>query len=440
VRLAVIVACAAHFLIGADGLSVAIALPAIRDDLGADAIEAQWVLTAFGLTFGGGLLLGGRLGDLYGRRRMLRWGMGLFGAGALAAAAAPGLGVLVAARAVQGLGAAAAMPAALALIGSLVPEGPERTRALATMGAMASVGVMSGLVAGGLLIELLGWRSVFAVMAVPALVTAVGAPLAVAETRAQERLRPDVPGAVLVTAAAVAVLFGVTRVEHHGVMSAAVLLPVLAGAALLAAFVAWERRAPAPLVRFEVLALPSLRTATVAVGANAVAFTAIVYVGTLYFQDALGYTALEAALAVLPLDVVAFVVAVAGAGLIVRRSPRALLALGFAASALALLWLARAPVPATYALDVLGPLLVLGASLAVCFVVTTQLAVAEAAPDDKGLASGIFETANHLLGGAVGGAVEAAVLAATSYGTAFLVAAGLAAAGALSTRRPLARR
>jgi MFS family permease len=382
-RLAVVTACAAHFLIGADGLAVAIALPTLRDDLAVDAIDAQWTLTAFGLTFGGGLLLGGRLGDLYGRRLMRRLGMAVFGAGALAAAVAPGLGVLIAARAVQGFGAAAAIPAALALIGSHVPEGPERTRGLAIMGAMASVGTMTGLLAGGLLIGLLGWRSVFAAMVVPALATAVGAPLAVAEARARERLRPDVPGAVLVTAGAVAGLFGITRLEHHGVASAATLLPVLAGLALLAGFVAWERRARAPLVPFEVLRLPSLRTATYAVGINAVAFTAIVYVGTLYFQDALGYSPFEAALAVLPLDLVAFAVAIFGAGLIARGSPRTLLAAGFAASALALLWLARAPVPASYTVDALGPMLVLGGSLAVCFVVTTQQAVAEAAPDDK---------------------------------------------------------
>jgi MFS family permease len=434
-RLAVVLACAAQFLIGADGLAVAIALPALRDDLGADAIDAQWVLTAFGLTFGGGLLLGGRLGDLYGRRRMLSSGIAVFGAGSLAAAAAPGLALLVAARGVQGLGAAAAVPASLALIGSLVPEGPARTRALGVMGAMASVGIISGLIAGGVLIELLGWRSVFAATVAPALAAAVAAPLAMPEARASERLPPDVPGAVLVTAGAVAVLFGVTRVERHGVASAEALLPILAGAALLAGFVAWERRAPAPLVRFEVLALPSLRTATFGVASNAVAFTAIVYVGTLYFQDALGYAPLEAAAAVMPLDVVALVVAVAAAGPIARRSPRALLAAGFAASALALTWLARAPVPADYAVDVLGPLLVLGASLAVCYVVLTHEAVTEASPDDKGLASGMFETANHLFGGAVGVALYATVLAATTYGTAFAVAAALAASGILATRR-----
>lgn len=248
------------------------------------------------------------------------------------------------------------------------------------------------------------------------------------------------PGAVLVTAAAVAVVFGVTRVEHHGVVSAAALLPIAAGAALLAAFVAWERRAPVPLVRLEVLALPSLRTATFAVGINSVAFTAIVYVGTLYLQDGLDFSPLEAALAILPIDAVAFAVALGAASLIARQAPRPLLAGSFAASALALLWLARAPVPAHYAADVLAPLAVLGASLAVCFVVSTQLAVSEAAPDDKGLASGVFETANHLFGGAAGVALYATVLAATSYGTAFLVAARLAATGLLATRRRPARR
>src|SRR5919108_351366 len=145
--LGIVVACAAQFLIGADGLAVAIALPRLRDDLGAAAIDAQWVLTAFGLTFGGGLLL-------------------------------------VAARAVQGLGAAAAVPAALALIGSLVPEGRARTRALSVMGAMASVGIISGLVIGGLLIEALGWRWMLGVMAAPALAAAVAAPVVLPDARA----------------------------------------------------------------------------------------------------------------------------------------------------------------------------------------------------------------------------------------------------------------
>jgi MFS family permease len=433
VRLGIVVACAAQFLIGVDGLAVAIALPALRDDLGADPLDAQWVLTAFGLAFGGTLLLGGRLGDLYGRRLLLVAGMGAFAAGSLIAAVAPSLAVLIGARALQGLGAAAAIPASLALIGSLVPEGSARTRALSILAGMASAGVLSGLVLGGLLIELLGWRSVFGAMVVPALLAAAIAPAALPEARAERPVPPDVPGALLATAGAVALLFGLTRVERHGIAAAAA--PVVAGAALLTAFVAWERRTPAPLVRFEVLRLPSLQAASLGAAVNASSFTAIVYVGTLYFQDALAYSPLEAGLAVLPLDLVALVVSLTASGLIARRSPRALLAGSFAVTALALLWLARAPVPADYVRDVLGPLAILGASLCVAFVVLTHEAVAEARPDDKGLASGIFETANHLFGGAVGVAIYATVLAATSYGTAFAVAAGLALSGLLLTRR-----
>jgi MFS family permease len=433
VRLGIVIACAAQFLIGVDGLAVAIALPALRDDLGVEAIDAQWVLTAFGLTFGGTLLLAGRLGDLYGRRLVLIAGLAAFAAGSLAAALAPTLAVLIAARALQGLGAAGAIPASLALIGSLVPEGPARTRALAILAGMASVGIISGLLLGGALIELAGWRWVFGAMVVPALVAAFAAPLALPEARAERPLEPDVPGAVLATTGALAILFGLTRVERHGVAAAAV--PMIAGAALVAAFVAWERRAPAPLVRFEVLRLPSLQAASLGAAANAASFTAIVFVGTLYFQDALGYGPLEAGLAVMPLDLTALVVSLTASGFIARRSPRALLAASFAVTALALLWLARAPVPADYVRDVLGPMAVLGASLCVAFVVLTHEAVAEAQPDDKGLASGVFETANHLFGGAVSVAIYATVLAATSYGTAFATAAGLAALGVVATRR-----
>src|SRR3954469_14553038 len=132
-----VVTCASQFLIGVDGLAVAIALPALRDDLGLATIEAQWVLTAYALCFGGGLLLGGRLGDLYGRRRMLACGLGLFAAGSLRGGRAPGLGVLVGARVAQGAGSPAAVPASLALIGSLFPPGPERIRALALLAGMA---------------------------------------------------------------------------------------------------------------------------------------------------------------------------------------------------------------------------------------------------------------------------------------------------------------
>jgi len=242
----------------------------------------------------------------------------------------------------------------------------------------------------------------------------------------------------LVTVALVAILFALTRVEHHGLMSAWVVAPLLGAIGLLAAFVTHERRAVSPLLRLGILRVRSLRAASLGAGVNSVAFTAIVYVGTLYLQLALGYGPLQAGLALLPLDAVALLVPLAGARAISRRAPRSLLFASFALTALALLWLSREPIPADYLRDVLGPLIVLGASLSVAFVVLTQEAVADVDPDERGLASGIFETANHLFGGAVGVALYATLLTATAtaghadaYRNAFLAGACLAIAGLL---------
>jgi MFS family permease len=429
-RLGVVVICAAHFLIGVDGLAVAIALPALQRDLGAAPVDGQWVLSAYGLAFGGTLLLGGRLGDLYGRRRALAAGLGAFAAGAVSAGLAPTLGVLVAARVVMGLAAAAAVPAALALIGSLFPSGPRRTRALSVLAAMASVGTMSGLLLGGVVTDVLGWRWVFLAVAPLSAAAAVAAARLLPEARADAPgLRLDVLGAVLVTAALVTLLFAVTHVQRAGPLS---LAAPAAGAALLAAFVAHERRARSPLVRGDVLTVRSLRAASLGGGANSVAFTAIVYVATLYLQLRLHYRPFAAGVALTPLNVVALAVPLAGAGWIGRRPSRPLLLGCFAAGALALSWLARAPAPADYAADVLGPLLVLGASLSIAFVVLTHEAVRDVDADDRGLASGIFETANHLGGGAVGVAVYAAMLTAAGYRGAFLAATALTLIGGLA--------
>jgi MFS family permease len=425
------IACAAHFLIGVDGLAVAIALPALQRDLGAAPIDGQWVLTAYGVAFGGCLLLGGRLGDLYGRRRALTWGLGLFAAGAVIAGLAPVLGVLIAGRVLQGLGAAASIPAALALIGSLFPPGPRRTRALSLLAAMASVGTMSGLVLGGAITGALGWRWVFLIIAPLALAAALAGRRVLPEARADgPALRLDVAGAALATGGLATILFALTRIEHGGVGHVPVLGPLLAGCALLGAFAARERRAGTPLLRPAVLRIRSLQAASLGGAANSVAFTAIVYVGTFYLQLALGFGPLQAGLALVPLDAVAFVVPLAAARMIAGRAPGTLLAGATVCTALSLLWLARAPVPADYVADVLGPLVVMGASLSVAFVVLTHQAVADVAPDDRGAASGIFETCNHLFGGAVGVAIYATVLtAAGEYRAAFLAAVALALLG-----------
>jgi predicted MFS family arabinose efflux permease len=197
-------------------------------------------------------------------------------------------------------------------------------------------------------------------------------------------------------------------------------------------------RAPAPLVRLGILRVRSLRSATAAIGVNAIAFTAIVYVGSLYFQDQLGYSASRAGPALMPIDLVAAVVSMLGARILAGRSPRRVMLACFVADVVALLWLARTPDDALYVIDIMPPLLVLGISLCLTFIVATQQAVADVRPDETGLASGIFESANHLFGGAIGVALYATLIAASGNAAAFLAAAalaGLAAAGALGAGR-----
>jgi EmrB/QacA subfamily drug resistance transporter len=443
------VICAAAFLISVDGLAVAIALPTVQADLGIDPIAGQWTLTAYGLCFGGLLLLGGRLGDLYGRRRLLMVGLLLFAAGSLSAGVAPGPLALFVARAVQGLGAAAAVPATLSLIGSLYPPGAARSRALGVMAAMASLGVISGALFGGVVTTAVGWRWVFLAAAPLAAAAAALAPVAVPEARAENLPggRPDVVGGLLVTTSMLLVLYGLSRVEHSGPLSVAALGPGGAGVGLLLAFVVWERRAAAPLVRLQILAVRSLRGAAMGIAANAAAFTSVVYVGTLYLQTALGYTPLQAGLALLPVDVVSALVGIGVGRALLSRSPRAVTAASLTLTCVGLLWLARAPVPARYVVELLPPLVLLGVSLTVAFVVLTHETVSEVGDDEKGLASGLFETANHLLGGAVAVALYATVATtvtnraavagssqslAAGHGAAFAAAAVLAALGTLS--------
>jgi MFS family permease len=329
--------CSAHFLIGADGLAVATALPSLQRDLNVAPIASQWMLSAYGLTFGSSLLLAGRLGDLYGHRRVLGYGMALFAAGSLLAGFSPALGWLIAARAMQGFGAAAAVPAALALIAGLYPVGPRRARAMSLLAAMATVGTMSGLILGGIITDPLGWRWVFLLLAIPAIIAVVAAPHVLGEARGPEKPRLDIAGAVLLGGGVMAALYGLTT---DGLVAFA------ASAVLLGAFVVWERRAPAPLVRFAILRTRSLRGASFGIGVNALAATAVVYVGSLYLQNALHYSAMKSALAIVPIDVLGFVVALTGAPL-ARRSPQPVLLTSFALTTASLLWLARAPVPAT---------------------------------------------------------------------------------------------
>ena len=407
--LALAALCAADFLVVLDGLVVAVALPSMQRALGIAPVALQWVVTAYVLTFGGFLLLGGRMGDLYGRRRVLLAGLGLFGTGALLGGLAWSAGALVTGRAVQGLGAALMTPTALALIVAAFPDRREQVRALGWWSAASSAGIPAGALLGGLLTAGLGWRSVLLVNAPAALLAAVAIRRAVGEEReggAGRRL--DAPGAVLVTAGLTSLVLALTQTEGlvRGASGApAVLLPMAAGFALLAAFVRVERRTPVPLVPLEVLRTRGLRTANLVGAALPVGLGAVLFLGTLPLQEVLAFTAGQTGWAYLAMAVPVVGASPLASWLVDRLGIRLVAVLGFVLQAAGLLLLARTSSDATFFAEVLPGFVLVGAGAPLAFVPTTT--VATGLLDGRtGLASGLFSTSQQ-----IGNAVALALLA-----------------------------
>jgi MFS family permease len=440
-RLALAVLSVANALVVLDGLVVAVALPAIQDDLGFGAADLQWVVNAYVLCFGGGLLLGGRTADLLGRRRTAVAGLLVFAAGSLLAGLAPTAALLVAGRALQGAGAAALDPALLALLVTTFPEGRERDRALGVWSAAGSLGIPAGALLGGLLTAALGWRWVLLAAVPVALVAAGLVRLVLAESRDQTTPRRfDLPGAVTATAGLALLIFAITQAEelaggpagHAGGPSGLaalprVVLPLTAAGALLAAFVAVERRSPAPLVRLSVLRRPGVLAADLAGATLPVGLGALLFLGTLHLQRVLGFTALETGLAylVLSLPVVA---ASPAASLLARRLGRRRVAAGgLLLQAAGLLLLLGARPDRGFLTGVAPGFLLVGAGAPIAWVPLTAAAT-DGAGDQSGLASGLFNTAQQ-----VGNAVALALLAtvAAARGNA-LVGGGPATPEALS--------
>ncbi|MFD8426016.1 MULTISPECIES: MFS transporter [Streptomyces] len=295
-RLVLFVLCAAQFMVALDFSVLNVALPVLGADLGMSTSALQWAVTAFALPSGGFLLLFGRMGDLYGRRRLFLAGLALFGAASLLATLAWDPASFLAGRALQGLGAAAIVPTGMSLLTTTFPEGPARDRALGISGTLLSLGFTVGMVAGGVLTDLLSWRSTMGLLALFALVVLPLAPRLLPESRTPERPRLDVPGAVTVTGGLLSVIYALTTAAEHGFGRADVLVTLAAGLLLLAAFVAVESRSAAPLV-----SLPMLRRRTVAWGnlGGLVTFSmmsTVVFVLTLYLQEVLHLSAFETGL------------------------------------------------------------------------------------------------------------------------------------------------
>ncbi|WP_369236907.1 MFS transporter [Streptomyces sp. R21] len=295
-KLVLFVLCAAQFMVALDFSVLNVALPVLGQDLGMSQSGLQWAVTAFALPSGGFLLLFGRIGDLYGRRRLFLTGLALFGTASLLATFAWDPASFLAGRALQGLAAAAIVPAGMSLLTTTFPEGPARDRALGVSGTLLSLGFTVGMVAGGVLTDVLSWRSTMGLLSVFALIVLPLAPGLLPESRTPDRPRLDFPGAVTVTGGLLSLIYALSTAADRGFGGADVIVTLVAGVLLLAAFVYVESRSRAPLV-----SLPMLRRRTVAWGnlGGLVTFSmmsTVVFVLTLYLQETLGLSAFETGL------------------------------------------------------------------------------------------------------------------------------------------------
>ncbi|MBW5254491.1 MFS transporter [Streptomyces sp. P01-B04] len=412
----VLAACTGQFLVVLDVSVVNVALPSMRADLGLSTAGLQWVLNAYSIAFAGFMLLGGRAADLYGRKRMFLVGLGLFTAASLAGGLAQEGWQLLAARAAQGLGAAVLAPATLTLLTAAVPEGPARTKAIGTWMAVGAGGGAAGGLIGGVLTDTLSWRWVLLINVPIGVLVLIGAALRLAEGRAGERSRIDFLGAVLVTAGLASVAYGIVQTEESGWTAAATLVPLLGGLALLALFVLVESRTAKPLMPLRVLAARAVASANVAMLVIGSATFSMWYFMTVYAQNVLGYSALEAGLALMPTSVAIVVGSKCAPRLMVRTGAKNLALIGTAMAAAGFGWQSTMTADGSYltAVCLPGVLMMAGTGLAATPLAT--LAISGAAPGEAGLVSGLVNT-SRTMGGALGLAVLSTVAAARTDGS-----------------------
>ena len=406
--LALTVLALAQFMVVLDVTIVNVALPAIQGALDFSASGLQWVVNAYTLAFGGLLLLGGRMSDLLGRRRMFMIGLTLFAVASLAGGFAPSAGLLIAVRTVQGVGAALLSPAALALLTVTFPAGRERNLALGIWGALAGIGGTLGVVAGGVLVDSLGWEWIFFVNVPVAAIALIATPIFVSESRSQTAHSFDIPGAVLGTAGLFALVGGVIRTDAAGWGSAQVLGLFAIALVLLAAFVFVESRTADPLVPLRLFRVRGLGVSAIALTLNGGVFLGMFFLSALYLQQVHHDSALQAGAQFVPMGLAAIVSAVVGANLVTRVGTRAAYLAGSVIGVAGLLLLSQAGAHANYATDILPGFIVFGLGLPLVGVSNQIAAVAEVPHHDAGAASGIITTAFQV-GGALGLALVSTV-------------------------------
>jgi EmrB/QacA subfamily drug resistance transporter len=395
-----------YFMILLDNSVIFTGLPSIREDLDLSATGLSWVQDAYTLVFGGLLLLGARAGDIVGRRRLFVTGLLVFGGASLLIGLAPSGGWVIAARGLQGIGAAIVAPTSLALITASF-EGEARSRAIGWYAATAGIGASLGLLVGGALTEWVSWRAAFLVNVPIAIAMVVGARAVLTETP-RVRGRFDVVGALCATLGMGALVFGIIESGETGWGSGRVLVSLLVGVVLLVALVVNESRAAQPIMP---LRLFRSRERSGAYAARLLYLGAMIgffFFTTQYLQDALGFSPLEAGLGFLPMSLVNFAVALAIPRLGARIRNGVLLAGGTAVTLAGMAWLSRAGLDDAYLTSVALPMVLIGAGQGLAFAPLTQAGIADVAPADAGAASGLVNTA-HQLGMALGLAVLSAV-------------------------------
>jgi EmrB/QacA subfamily drug resistance transporter len=401
--------CGVQFMVILDVAIVNVALPSIQTDLHFSQENLQWVISAYALVFGGFLLLGGRLADLLGRKRVFMVGLVVFSLGSLLCGLAWSEVSLIAFRALQGLGAAAITPSALSILSTTFREGRERNIALGAWGAVGGFGAAAGVLMGGILTDPLSWSWIFYVNVPVGVLGLVLAPILLSESRDAHGQSHDIPGAVLVTSGLVMLVLGITQGHAWGWSSTRTIGVFVASAALLLAFVAWESRQRDPLVPLSIFVrLPTLTAANVAGFVMGTVLFSVFLILTLYMQDVLGYSPLKTGIGYLAVAGTAIIWANVAAVVVNRLGVKPALIFGMSMLTIGLLSFTQVSATGSYWADLLPGFLILGIGIPFAFVPITIAALAGTRPQESGLASGLINTSQQI-GGAVGIAILSTV-------------------------------
>ncbi|HEV8153959.1 MAG TPA: MFS transporter [Gaiellales bacterium] len=409
--LALILLCAVQFMVVLDVAIVNVALPTIKNALGFSDANLQWVVSAYTLTFGGFLMLGSRIADLLGRKRLFIAGLVLFSAASLACGLSQSDTQLIVFRAIQGLGAAVISPAALAILTTTFAEGEERNKALAIWGAIAGTGGAVGVLLGGILTDQVGWEWIFFLNVPIGLIVILAGQRVLHESRVELGNRSlDIAGAILVTAGLTLLVYGLVTTDTYSWTSTRVLGALAGAAVLLAGFIAVELRAKAPILPFSIFRLRSLTGANIVGLLLGAAIFSMFFLLSLYMQQVLGYSALKAGVAYLLVASVIVVAAGASQALVTRIGVRSVLTTGMVLLVAGLVWFSQVSVHGAYATDLAPGFVLAGIGLGFSFVPVQIASLIGVTHDEAGIASGLINTSQQ-----VGGALGVAVLSTITF-------------------------